>query len=293
MQANAFSNQKQLNANIAPSLICADLCNLARDIDRMESIGCQMLHIDIIDGYFSPSMPIGIDTIRQLRQITTMQFDAHIMAKDNTFFVNELLSIGVDRLCFQIECEPTPGALLQKIHNGHSKAGIALAPTTSLSHLEYVIEECDFVLLMQIDPGYAFLPGIQKRTYMNRMRASYSPYSRHAVGAALLCENGQVFLGCNVENASYGLTNCAERSAVFNAISSGNINFSTLAIAAEKEPPWPCGACRQVLNEFAPQLRIIVTWGTQQVAEASLNDLLPHSFGPNELNADYIIKNHT
>lgn len=168
MQANAFSNQKQLNANIAPSLICADLCNLARDIDRMESIGCQMLHIDIIDGYFSPSMPIGIDTIRQLRQITTMQFDAHIMAKDNTFFVNELLSIGVDRLCFQIECEPTPGALLQKIHNGHSKAGIALAPTTSLSHLEYVIEECDFVLLMQIDPGYAFLPGIQKRTYMNR-----------------------------------------------------------------------------------------------------------------------------
>lgn len=157
---------------------------------------------------------------------------------------------------------------------------------SDISELSHVFDAVFSTLCMHADEK--LLASARKA-----MRASYSPYSRHAVGAALLCENGQVFLGCNVENASYGLTNCAERSAVFNAISSGNINFSTLAIAAEKEPPWPCGACRQVLNEFAPQLRIIVTWGTQQVAEASLNDLLPHSFGPNELNADYIIKNHT
>lgn len=115
------------------------------------------------------------------------------------------------------------------------------------------------------------------------MEHSYSPYSHFAVGAALLCADGRVFTGCNIENASFGLTNCAERTAVFKAISEGESEFTTIAIASKGTAPWPCGACRQVLNEFAPTLRVMVTWD-DQVEEAPLNRLLPYGFGPKELN---------
>lgn len=112
---------------------------------------------------------------------------------------------------------------------------------------------------------------------------SYSPYSHFAVGAALLCADGRVFQGCNIENASFGLTNCAERTAMFKAVSEGATAFTTIAIAADGAAPWPCGACRQVLNEFAPNIRVLVTWDGK-VDEAPLSKLLPYGFGPKELN---------
>lgn len=111
---------------------------------------------------------------------------------------------------------------------------------------------------------------------------SYSPYSGYAVGAALLSSDGRIFQGCNIENASFGLTNCAERTAMFKAISEGATEFTTIAISAEKSAPWPCGACRQVLNEFAPGIRVLVTWDGH-VEEAPLSQLLPHGFGPKSL----------
>ncbi|MDD3335899.1 MAG: cytidine deaminase [Eubacteriales bacterium] len=115
------------------------------------------------------------------------------------------------------------------------------------------------------------------------MTRSYSPYSHYPVGAALLCKDGRVFTGCNVENASFGLTNCAERTALFKAVSEGAREFETIAIASVATPPYPCGACRQALNEFAPELKILVTWGEGQSAKTTLPELLPHSFGPSDL----------
>ena len=117
------------------------------------------------------------------------------------------------------------------------------------------------------------------------MTRSYSPYSNFPVGAALLCEDGRIYQGCNIENASFGLTNCAERTALFKAVSEGAHEFTTIAIASKKAAPWPCGACRQVLNEFAPGIRVLVTWGDGQVDEMMLSQLLPHGFGPKEINA--------
>lgn len=107
---------------------------------------------------------------------------------------------------------------------------------------------------------------------------AYVPYSKFRVGAALLGANGKVYTGCNVENASFGLTNCAERTAIFKAVSEGCQQFEAVAIAADQTAPWPCGACRQVLSEFAPALRVLVTWGEDQVEETTLEHLLPHSF---------------
>ena len=111
------------------------------------------------------------------------------------------------------------------------------------------------------------------------MQFSYSPYSKYKVGAALLCKDGKVYTGCNIENASYGATNCAERTALFKAVSEGEKEFITIAITSEKSIPWPCGICRQALAEFAPDLRVIAHWpgGTE---EMSLSQLLPGCFAP-------------
>ena len=115
------------------------------------------------------------------------------------------------------------------------------------------------------------------------MKRSYSIYSHYPVGAALLCADGRVYQGCNIENASFGLTMCAERTAVFKAVSEGAASFTKIAIASSGSAPWPCGACRQVLNEFAPDIRVLVTWGDGERAEEPLSTLLPHGFGPESL----------
>ncbi len=117
---------------------------------------------------------------------------------------------------------------------------------------------------------------------ISAMARSYSPYSHFAVGAALLCADGRVFQGCNVENASFGHTICAERTAVFKAVSEGAREFTAIAIAATGAAPWPCGACRQVLNEFAPDIRVLITWDGHN-DEAPLSALLPCGFGPKDL----------
>ena len=110
-------------------------------------------------------------------------------------------------------------------------------------------------------------------------KKAYAPYSKFRVGAALLGKNDIIYRGANVENASYGLTNCAERSAIFNAISDGERQFDLIAIASPGGVA-PCGACRQVLHEFAPDIQILLidTSGEKQVAELSLDMLLPNAF---------------
>ena len=112
---------------------------------------------------------------------------------------------------------------------------------------------------------------------------AHAPYSGYKVGAALLCADGTVFSGCNVENASYGLTNCAERTAVFSAVAAGHTKFSAIAIAASNEPdPFPCGACRQVLSEFcSPDLPVYVALA-DGYETLTLGDLLPHQFGASD-----------
>ena len=107
----------------------------------------------------------------------------------------------------------------------------------------------------------------------------YAPYSDYRVGAALLCSDGTVITGCNVENSSYGLSSCAERTAVFTAIASGKRSFSAIAIAASKTPvPFPCGACRQVLSEFCDKDFSVHVAVDEGYATATLGELFPHGF---------------
>jgi cytidine deaminase len=114
---------------------------------------------------------------------------------------------------------------------------------------------------------------------------AYAPYSQFRVGAALLTESGDIFTGCNVENASYGLTNCAERTAVYKAVSEGHTKFQAIAVVTDlKQYASPCGACRQVLVEFGPDIQVIMGDGEGKFFVKTSSQLLPFSFTSEQLN---------
>lgn len=110
-------------------------------------------------------------------------------------------------------------------------------------------------------------------------KKAYAPYSKFRVGAALLASNGKIFTGCNVENASYGISCCAERTALFKAISDGAKSFTAIAVVTDMPTPcFPCGICRQALYEFAPNLKVIAATLSGDYKIEILRDLLPHAF---------------
>lgn len=118
---------------------------------------------------------------------------------------------------------------------------------------------------------------------LGAMKNAYSPYSRFKVGAALLCADGSVYTGCNVENASFGATNCAERTAVFKAVSEGKRDFEVIAVVGGKDGsvgPYcpPCGVCRQVMSEFARKDFRVLLFDGENVKEHTLAELLPLGF---------------
>lgn len=153
---------------LSPSLICLDMCNLEQEVRSLEKAGIKMLHVDILDGHFSPSMPLGLDTVRQLRAKTDMFFDCHVMVTEQDYFVDELLDMGVDQIVFHGETQSHIDGMLNRIHAKGVKAGVALKPSTSLTELEYVLDKCDTVLLMLINPGYAFVKGEKQVAYADR-----------------------------------------------------------------------------------------------------------------------------
>lgn len=132
------------------------------------------------------------------------------------------------------------------------------------------------------------LPAVLLRRLENAARKaaenSYSPYSKFKVGAAILTGTGKIFTGTNVENASYGLCNCAERTAIFTAVAAGERVLRAVAVyTPTKTATTPCGACRQVINEFGPEAVIVsVCNGTDRI-DTTLDQLLPQAFGPNNL----------
>jgi cytidine deaminase len=117
---------------------------------------------------------------------------------------------------------------------------------------------------------------------MEAREKAHAPYSHFAVGAALLAKSGRVYTGCNVENASYGLSICAERVAVFKAVSEGERDFEAIAVVTDKGVT-PCGACRQVLMEFGEDIQVIVADETGGYRVFTLQELLPEAFNSEDL----------
>ncbi len=139
-------------------------------------------------------------------------------------------------------------------------------------------------------PDMATAPGLDsplQRLIAEARRVAqraYCPHSHFPVGAAVEAEGGELFAGCNVENASFGLTICAERNAVFQMVAHGHRQIRTVVIyTPTAEPTAPCGACRQVLNEFGPRARVVSVCDGPGLIDTTLERLLPHAFGPGNL----------
>lgn len=115
---------------------------------------------------------------------------------------------------------------------------------------------------------------------------AYVPYSNFRVGAAVLTEDGKIYSGCNIEIASYSPTNCAERTAIFKAVSEGSRKIKAIAVVGDGDFTYPCGVCRQVLREFGQDAQILVANSEDEYRKYTLEDLLPHSFGPEDLRGE-------
>ena len=141
--------------SLEPSVICCDLCSLADEVRKWENAGATALHIDVLDGAFAPSLPVGLDTFIQLSEKTALPFDVHIMSLQNEWFIEQCLKMRPARICFQLEGEPDPFSRIVQIREAGVIPGLALAPTTPLEELNPYLDKIDFVLLMRIKPGYA------------------------------------------------------------------------------------------------------------------------------------------
>jgi ribulose-phosphate 3-epimerase len=146
---------------LAPSLLSADFARIAEQIETVEHAGAQYLHLDVMDGRFVPNITWGPKIIGDLRRLTPLVFDAHLMIVEPERYVDEFRAVGCDRITFHLEATPHAQRLLTHLREIGAKAGIALCPQTPVAMLADIIEDCDTVLIMSVNPGFSgqsFIP---------------------------------------------------------------------------------------------------------------------------------------
>lgn len=139
---------------IAPSILSADFSKLAEDIKKVEEAGCDLLHIDVMDGHFVPNITLGPPIVKSLKGKTSMLFDVHLMIEDPDKYIKDFVDAGADIITIHSECCTHLHRTIQNIKKMGIKAAVALNPATSLTAIEYVLEDLDMVLIMTVNPGF-------------------------------------------------------------------------------------------------------------------------------------------
>ena len=139
---------------VAPSILSADFGNLNQEITSICQAGCDLIHVDVMDGHFVPNLTIGPVVVQNVAKISTKPLDIHLMVKNNSFFVDLFAPLKPKYMTFHIEEEKHPHRLIQKIKSYGIKAGVVLNPSTNPILIEYILEELDLVLLMSVNPGF-------------------------------------------------------------------------------------------------------------------------------------------
>jgi len=145
---------KEKEMKVAPSILSADFGNLQRDVEEICNAGCDLVHVDVMDGHFVPNMTIGPVVVSAVAKAATKPLDVHLMVEDNNFFVDLFAPLKPEYISFHIESEKHPHRLIQKIRSCGIKPSIVLNPNSRPEELEYLLEFLDMVLLMSVNPGF-------------------------------------------------------------------------------------------------------------------------------------------
>jgi len=151
---------------VAPSILSADFGRLNEEITAICEAGCDLIHVDVMDGHFVPNLTIGPVVVESVAKVATKPLDVHLMVENNTFFVDLFAPLKPEYITFHIEEEKHPHRLIQKIKSYGIKAGVVLNPSTNPIVIDYLIEDLDMVLLMSVNPGFGgqkFIPNVIRK----------------------------------------------------------------------------------------------------------------------------------
>jgi ribulose-phosphate 3-epimerase len=164
---------------VAPSVLSADFGNLQRDVEAICEAGCDLVHVDVMDGHFVPNLTIGPVVVSSIAKCATKPLDIHLMVENNTFFVDLFAPLKPEYISFHIEEEKHPHRLIQKIRSLGIKPAIVLNPHTPAESVEYLLKDLDMVLLMSVNPGFggqSFIDTvIEKASRLNELRNKLNP----------------------------------------------------------------------------------------------------------------------
>ena len=164
---------------VAPSVLSADFGNLANEVKAICDAGCDLVHVDVMDGHFVPNLTIGPVVVSSIAKVATKPLDIHLMVQNNTFFVELFAPLKPEYISFHIEEEKHPHRLIQKIKSYGIKAAIVLNPSTLPEEVEFLLEDLDMVLLMSVNPGFggqSFIPSVLKKARrLAKMRDTLNP----------------------------------------------------------------------------------------------------------------------
>jgi ribulose-phosphate 3-epimerase len=167
---------------LAPSILSADFANLAREIERAELGGANLLHLDIMDGHFVPNITIGPPVVSALRKVTSLPLDAHLMVEEPSRYVEDLTQAGANWISVHVEADVHLHRTIRHIQEQGIKAGVAVNPGTALSALEEILPIADYILIMTVNPGFggqSFIPESLKK--IRKLRETIASNNYHAL----------------------------------------------------------------------------------------------------------------